>query len=171
MAHELIASVTATPAGPITIGLGETVDITASYALNGANPNGPSTSLYSLGFLKASPSPGSSWGAQIPAVEDTDYTKTCPTTTLNAVEKYELKVRATCITDVDTTFEESATIMVHVVPFSEDHGTSGSWDEGEAASGSMSEESAASGGFSEESAASASMTEEQAASGTWTEGT
>jgi hypothetical protein len=172
MAHELIASVTAAgpSPSPITIGLGETVDITASYALNGPNPNGPSTSDYSLVFTRVFPPPGHTWDSQDPAVADTDYTKTWANAALNKVGKYILRVVGTCLTDVDITSVNSNDIIVHVVPFSEEHGAPGTHTEETAASGSMSEESAAAGSMAEESAASGSMSEENSASGNWTEG-
>lgn len=77
MANELVGSVTATPTGPVTIQVGQTIAFTMRYTLNGPPPGSPSASTYSLSLQKVSPSPPQSVGLpHIPAAANTDYETT-----------------------------------------------------------------------------------------------
>lgn len=74
MAHELIDVVTATPAGPVTIGVGQRLDIAASFTLNGPPTGSPTFSSYSLSWQRVGLP--ASLDSQAPAVAGTVYTKT-----------------------------------------------------------------------------------------------
>jgi hypothetical protein len=73
MAHEYIDAVSATPVGPITVQLGDSVDISASFTLDG--PTGGNASAYSLAWQKLSPGFPFSFATQDPAVAGTVYSK------------------------------------------------------------------------------------------------
>lgn len=72
MAHELIDVVTATPVGPVEIGIGQSVDISASFTLDG--PTDATVSIYDIVWQNITDSVG--FGSQIPALPNTIYTKT-----------------------------------------------------------------------------------------------
>lgn len=122
MAHELIDSVTATPTGPITVALGGTVDITASFTLNGPNPGSPTVSLYSLAWTY--PAGSLSIANESPAAHDTDYTHTVPTSILSALGNYDIVVQGTYFSDAappdNEQYVDSNTVRIRVVGVTEE---------------------------------------------------
>lgn len=91
MADELVDAVTATPAGPVTIGLGQSVDVTAEYTLNGPSTALPGTSIYTILWSESS---SGVWASETtPTTQpDTPFTKTCPASVFPAVGEYTLRV-------------------------------------------------------------------------------
>lgn len=71
MAHELIDVVTATPTGPVEIGLGQSVNISASFTLDG--PTDATVSIYGITWSNVTESVG--FASQVPALPNTVYTK------------------------------------------------------------------------------------------------
>jgi hypothetical protein len=118
MAHELIDSVTVSPLGPVTIGLGDAFDITASFSLNGPNPGNPTVSGYTLSWQRISPGAPATFASESTPSPDTDYTHTCSAAILNAVGDYVIRVEGYYFSDAaPPNFEQSVDvdITVHVV--------------------------------------------------------
>lgn len=112
MANELIDAVTATPAGPVTIGLGQTLDITASFTLNGPPPGSPTSSTYSLTWQKVGVP--ASLALESPATAGTPYTKTIAVSFL-PIGTHQFKVEANVQYDpFDEQYVDSNLITVHV---------------------------------------------------------
>lgn len=115
MAHELIDSVTVDPAGPVTVTLGGSFDITASYSLNGPNPGNPTVSGYSLLFQRISPGAPISFDVVDNPLPDTDYTKTCPAAILAAVGAYVIRVEGYYFSDaLPPNFEQAVDVDITV---------------------------------------------------------
>lgn len=118
--HELIDAVTAAPIGPVTIGHGHALDITASFTLDGSSPGTPTTSTYTIQVSRVV-SPGvyaSIFGTQVsPATAGTDYTMTVPASEL-PIGSRTFVATATLTTDAPHfQIVHSNEITVHVVPF------------------------------------------------------
>lgn len=171
MAHELIDAVTVYPEGPVTVGLGNTLDITASYTLNGPPVGSPTASSYSLAWQKVSPGAPTSWDTEDPAAAATDYTKTCPTSVLSAVGTYVLRVSALYINDVPFQDTVDVDITVHVVPWRELEALDTTHTEGQATPTTVTEGAATPTTVTEGQATATTVTEGAATPTTVTEGT
>lgn len=115
MANELVGSVTATPTGPVTIGLGQSLDITARFTLNG--PSGATLISRAMNWQKTAPGLPLSFDGETSPTEDTDYTKTCSALVLNAVGTYTLRVQVYSIYNTPPPFDQTVNsndITVHV---------------------------------------------------------
>lgn len=96
MAHEWPTGCTSTPPGPLTVALGETVNVTAEYALNGPSPGSPTVSQYTIVWQQV----GSGvYASQVNAVADTPYVRgwTAP-----ALGVYQLQAILLFSTDVQS---------------------------------------------------------------------
>lgn len=171
MAHELIDAVTATPTGPLTIPVGQTVSVTMRYTLNGSPPGSPSSSTYSLVLLKVSPgSPASIGLPHIPASANTDYETTADI--FSSGGAYILKARGYVqYVPADSQEVFSEDIEVFVTDIAELQATPGTIDEEQGTSTTVTEESATSTTVNEEQATATTVTEESATSTTVTEAT
>ena len=171
MAHEFIDEVTATPTGPIVVSLGGTVDITASFTLNGANPGSPTFSLYSLAWTY--PDGLVSFANESPAVHDTNYTHTVPLSILAAVGTYDIVIQGTYFSDAappdNAQSVDSNTVTIRVLGVTEEQSPSTPFTEVQASVTVTAEEQQPSGSFSEMQASSTTTSEEQAPNTTTTE--
>lgn len=112
MANELVGSVTATPTGPVTIGLGQTLDISASFTLNGPPPGSPTSSTYTLLWQKVGL--GASLASESGASAGTVYTKTISAVHL-PIGTHQFKVEGAVLYDpFDEQYVDSNLITVHV---------------------------------------------------------
>lgn len=171
MAHELIDAVTTDPTGTVVVALGGTVDITASFTLNGPNPGSPTVSLYSLAWTY--PSGFVSFGNESPAVHDTEYTHTVPLSILSAVGDYDIVVQGTYFSDAappdNAQSVDSSTVTIRVLGVTEEQAPSTPFTEVQASATVTSEQQQPSGSFTELQAASTTTSEEQAPNTTTTE--
>jgi len=113
MANELVGSVTATPTGPVTIGLGQTLDVTGRFTLNGPPPGSPTSSTYTLLWQKVGVP--ASLASEIGATAGTVYTKTIPAAQL-PIGTHQFKVEGSVLYDpFDEQYVDSNLITVHVM--------------------------------------------------------
>jgi hypothetical protein len=170
MANELAGTVTATPAGPVAVGYLNTIDISASFTLDGASGGvllSQSMSWERDGVV--------SWASEDPVVDGVVYTKTLDPDVMGfTIGDHTVRVYVTQIFDTIpggvTTY--SNTIEVKIQRFSETEGPATiTMTEETAPAAAMTEESAPAGTFTEETAATTAMTEESPSSTTWTEET
>lgn len=171
MANELVDAVTATPTGPVTIGLGQTLDITASYTLNGPPTGSPTFSSYSLSWQRVGLP--ASLDSQAPAVAGTVYTKTMGVAHL-PVGTHQFKVQGIYINNAgqpdSLVFVDSNLITVHVVAWREGEAPDTTHTEGLATPTTMTEGTANPTTMTEGTATPTTMTEGTATPTTMTEG-
>lgn len=113
MAHELIQAVSVAPGGPVTIVVGQTLDLTAAILLNGPPPGSPTSSTYTLTWQKIGVP--ASLASQSPVTPLTPYTKTIAAVHL-PVGVHEFKVNGYVLYDpFDEQDVDSDLVTVHVV--------------------------------------------------------
>lgn len=171
MAHELIDTVTATPTGPLTIPVGQTVAVTMRYTLNGPPSGSPSASTYSLTLQKVSPGlPFSIAPSHSPAAANTDYETTA--NIFSSGGTYVLRARGhvqyTPFADQEVFSED---ITVFVTDIAELQATPGTIDEGQGVTTTVTEGQPTATTVTEGQAVTTTVTEGQATGTTVTEGT
>jgi hypothetical protein len=130
VANELIGVVTAAPAGPLVVGLGNTLDIVGSFTLNG--PSGATVLSQDMAWEKIAPGAPLTWATQSTVVNDTNYTKSFDPQALGlAAGTYTIRVSVTQILDtpaINTT--DSNEITVKVQPWKEETAASATFHGG-----------------------------------------
>ena len=124
MANELVGTVTASPEGPLSVGLGNTLDIIGSFTLNG--PSGDTVTSQSMEFTKVTPGAPLSWGNEAAVVNDTLYTKTFNPQSLGLTAglTYTIRVTVSQLYAVNPpTVFNSNDILIKVGPWKEETAT------------------------------------------------
>lgn len=169
MANELVDAVTATPAGPVTVGLGQSLDITGRFALNG--PSGGTLLSRSMAWLHLSPGAPFSFDFELSPIEDTDYTKTCPASALDSIGAHVIRLQVFSIYDIPSQQTVASNdITVHVVAWREGEAPDTTHTEGIATPTTMTEGTATPTTMTEGTATPTTMTEGTATPTTMTEG-
>jgi hypothetical protein len=130
VANELVDAVTATPAGPVDVRLGDGLDVTGRFTLDG--PSGRILVSRAMNFTHTSPGAPFSFGTESPVIADTDYTKTCSAASLNSIGEHTLVVNVVSTFDVPPQQTvESSEITVNVRRWVEDQPEPTTWAEGQ----------------------------------------